>query len=216
MHLVHKSELHKWVGENIAYERQYRGMSQAALGAALAERLGRTFDQATVARLEKGRRPLDVFELTELAALFGVPREDLLAPPGRYQWRQDIDRERTRAHVALRKIEEAAAEYFDAAVDEANLVNALGEDAPTDVRMEADRPDPSWPLRACIKALLEASGADAEDLDERASRAIDDLITPTDWAPTQLGPYNPPRVYGVPPVRTKHIVVESYDDQGRN
>jgi transcriptional regulator with XRE-family HTH domain len=214
MHLMHKSELRKQVGENIAYERQYRGMSQAALAAALSQRLGRTFDQATVARLEKGRRPLDVFELTELATLLGVHRDELLEPPSEYRWRQSIDRRRAEAHFALQKIGDAAADYYEAAVDEVNIVEGLANHVQVDIRAEADRPDPSLPLRVCIEALMQASGADGGDLDERARKAIEQLVRPDDWAPTRLEPFNPPRVYGLPPLRVRSVEVMSYDEQG--
>lgn len=209
MHLVHKSELHTWVGLNIAHERQRLGLSQAALAAELSERLDRTFDQATLARLEKGRRPLDVLELTELAALLGVGREELLATPSEYRWRRQIDAARVEAFAALNELEKNASKYFEAAQQEKSRIEDVDfEDARLAVESELDRPDPSLPLRACIRALLEVSGNDADDdLDERARKLIEDLVTAADWAPTRLGPIKAPVVHAVPPSRIRFIRV---------
>ena len=213
MHLMHKSELHIWVGQNIAYERQRLGLSQAALAAAFSERLDRTFDQATLARLEKGRRPLDVLELTELAALLGVGREELLATPSEYRWRRRIDTARSEAFAALHKIEINAAKYFEAAQEEKTAIDDLDfQDNRITVESEPERPDPSLPLRICIKALLEASDSDDDsNLDERARELIERLVTQADWAPTRLGPVTAP-VVRLPPSRLGFVVLARDSD----
>lgn len=155
MSRMHKSEIREWVGENVAAERQDRGWSQAELAKRLREALGRPFDQATVARLEKGRRPVDVGEVQVLAEVFDCTAGQLLDLPHRLNWRRVVNAHRRRADAALEQIEAGARDFYEAMAAEAEVCESLASDleAPL-LLLEVGRPDPKAPVRVVVEQIL--------------------------------------------------------------
>lgn len=105
-------ERRSWVGENVAHVRHGHGWSQIELADRLTQALGKRFDPATLARLEKGKRSIDVGELVVLAEVLQTEPMALLGHPQRLRWRRDIDEARRESRDALRVLSESAARYF--------------------------------------------------------------------------------------------------------
>jgi transcriptional regulator with XRE-family HTH domain len=66
------------VGQNLRKMREARGMTQAELAGAVAER-GLPFRQQTIVKIEKGHRPLRLREAHEIAAALELRIDDLVA-----------------------------------------------------------------------------------------------------------------------------------------
>ncbi|NYJ76582.1 helix-turn-helix domain-containing protein [Allobranchiibius huperziae] len=92
--------------------RHGHGWSQIELADRLTQALGKRFDPATLARLEKGKRSIDVGELVVLAEVLQTEPMALLGHPQRLRWRRDIDEARRESRDALRVLSESAARYF--------------------------------------------------------------------------------------------------------
>jgi transcriptional regulator with XRE-family HTH domain len=60
--------------------REARGWSQAKVAAQMTEVFENSMDQATIARIEKGARRINLTDAYQLAMLVGCTIENLLAP----------------------------------------------------------------------------------------------------------------------------------------
>jgi transcriptional regulator with XRE-family HTH domain len=154
---VNIQEVNTWIGENVAYERHRLGISQVELANRLGALLGKKTDQATVARLEKGARPVPVHEVFALCQLFGLADRPwlLTEPPQRLRWRRTLDAHRDRAARALILLAAQTAEFLEAAEAEQSIVEQLARelDEPM-LPMEAGRPQDLDAIRVVVEAFL--------------------------------------------------------------
>jgi transcriptional regulator with XRE-family HTH domain len=73
-------KLEEVIGDRIAVVRTERGMSQAELGAALAEHLDRPWSRQAVYTAEKGKRAFTAAELVALALVLEIEVPELMTP----------------------------------------------------------------------------------------------------------------------------------------
>lgn len=161
----------QWIGQRIQELRQARGMTQHDLAEA-ANRLGGTFHQQTIQKIEAGARPLRHSEAIKLTLALGVHIDALSGD------KPEIDRQFAVVQAAMhesrssaRELDRAAREWLSRwraakdqaailadleqmdSVDEANLTDSLQADA-ADVRRIAE---------ALLEALGKAVGEGAAD-----------------------------------------------------
>lgn len=161
----------QWIGQRIQELRQARGMTQHDLAEA-ANRLGGTFHQQTIQKIEAGARPLRHSEAIKLTLALGVHIDALSGD------KPEIDRQFAVVQAAMhesrlsaRELDRAAREWLSRwraakdqaailadleqmdSVDEANLTDSLRADA-ADVRRIAE---------VLLEALGKAVGEGAAD-----------------------------------------------------
>lgn len=140
-------ELHEhWerdFGEKVRQWRQARSWSQEDLAEKLRQH-GFDMHQTTVAKLERGARPLRVAEAAAIAVIFGVPPLAVFLgpPPERMPWALEQMQE------ALQTAEQAQATFkqmmYDSAKHYADQVAAVADLAKilNEAALNAQRPDP--------------------------------------------------------------------------
>jgi transcriptional regulator with XRE-family HTH domain len=70
-----QTDFNELVGENLKRYRMFAGLSQAEI----ADKLGAPFDQSTIARAEKGERPLKLHEAIMITSVLGIDPAKLWA-----------------------------------------------------------------------------------------------------------------------------------------
>ena len=124
-------QLNMNVGHNVAAHRRSRGLSQAELATRLAEVLGKKkIDPTTITRLESGKRPTTVDELSALADIFGVSAESLLQTDDspRAQLRElttKVQQARRRADESATNLRSAQSELDQAMADLSEFATRL-------------------------------------------------------------------------------------------
>lgn len=88
-------------GPRLRQVRNHRGWTQEQLAQEMAGRIGHPMNRATIAKIEGGRRPLEVGELVALAAALGVSPSSLFLE-------QDVEYVRLTERIKV-KAETAAA-----------------------------------------------------------------------------------------------------------
>ena len=96
------------VGRQVRLLRQVRGWSQQDVAEKM-QAYGYQWSQATVTRLEAATRPIRLNELTDLAALFGIPVRQFLEFPGPDSVLDDLDALKTE----IKSLEDKHAELQD-------------------------------------------------------------------------------------------------------
>jgi transcriptional regulator with XRE-family HTH domain len=100
---------------NLKYARERAGLTQDQLAAKMAE-LGFAFSQATIWKIEQGRRPVRIAEFQALSDVLDEPAYSLFlsASPATYGQRVQVRAARDRIVQASEAIESATAEYLQA------------------------------------------------------------------------------------------------------
>lgn len=96
------AEVRSIVGQSVKEHRQAARLSQRGLAEALRARCGLDWKPMTVANTERGKHPLELSELLALAAIFGVPVVDLVAPASSavdYEVEASVSRDAVRALI---------------------------------------------------------------------------------------------------------------------
>lgn len=110
------SELERNVSTNVRRLRETRGISQEDLAQRMADR-GHAFSQATIWKIEQGKRPLKMTEAIALAEELGLSRWGDLAMEPTWLEREGLLREwHHTAHEKYGALMKATVEYLDAQV----------------------------------------------------------------------------------------------------
>lgn len=167
------------IAANVRAFREARGISQEDLAARLAE-AGFPFSQATIWKIENGRRPVKSAEQVALADALEADPWTLTRRPETGKHLLNLKQANNRAYVAWHQVKVAASEYIDAQYDlviaahdarKAGIVVAewqvtwltvTPEEAVIDARLEeadeAERAEKLGARRDKILAALRASG----------------------------------------------------------
>ena len=157
--------LDRVVGENLRLYREAAGLSQEEVAAQMVA-AGFGFSQATVWKIETGRRPVRLIEAEPLMEAVGAPRwRGLTQPPRETQHLVLIDQVSRRLHQQFNEIYKLAGEYLRGQLD---LVMAVHDARAAGVAV----PDPqtSWLETTAEHAVLKAR------VESEEGQAYDDLV----------------------------------------
>lgn len=113
---------------NLRRRREAEGLSQDELAQRMTER-GFGFSQATVWKIEQGKRPVKISEMVALADALGVLRwHTLLDDPRRADHESRLERGHRKAAAAHRALQEATAAYLWAQAELAVSVRDARDD----------------------------------------------------------------------------------------
>ena len=180
MVMAARADRYKDIDQNIAANlRTYReagNISQEELAQRMAD-LGFGFSQATIWKIESGRRPVRASELVALADSLGVmSATSLTRKPDAARHQVQLDQANRKAHDAYGTLREAAAGYLDAQFE---LLVASRE--AQDAGLAVTELHTSWlgtpPEEAVIQARVETDqeAARSEQVNDAVNKILDAL-----------------------------------------
>jgi transcriptional regulator with XRE-family HTH domain len=154
---------------NLREYREAHGISQDELAQRMT-RYGFAFSQATIWKIEQGKRPVKISEAVALADAVDVPRwRDLTIEPDSSRIQADVDRAGRAAYNAYEQIRAAAAAYIQAQLE---LSYAIRTARAAGVPVAS--PASSWLENPPEQAVLEARVAG--ELDDEHRQQIQDSV----------------------------------------
>ena len=166
-------DLDRNVATNVRMARETAGLSQDELAERMTER-GFGFSQATVWKIEQGRRPLRISEAVALADALDIRGwRDLTFDPGRAEHGRVLHRARLAAADAYKQVKEAADAYI-----QTQVALTLAVRNATDAGFSVTELHTSWletpPERAVIEARIE--GDTEDEARDRLDAAVDAVL----------------------------------------
>ncbi len=170
------SEIDKNVAANLRVYRETRGVSQEELAQRMTDR-GFGFSQATIWKIEQGKRPVKIGEVVALARALGLIRwADLTLDPVEANYQARLEQAHRDAADSYRQLKVATTAYLEAQIEVAIAVREA-RDAGVSVRSLWTTWLKTPPERAVLEARIEEQEHDAmlERIDDAVGQIIEAL-----------------------------------------